>query len=241
MDIRVESEKRIEEIKKELWLKRNNEETKKETKKVENIKSQDELEGKEKEKEKETKEELHLSKKEKFIKQILEREEVMFKAITTAEPSIYKKKLKLFKLRREAKFSAYSNRTLKGYLIDLKNAAQTHRNLVTERYARKGDLVFSEVENQLIRLIVATEKEWFLKLNTKYPHAMGNSGNFLDYLEGELYTYSELTIKYYFEDLKQAKLVGENLVEKRYLTMYRKLGYSSLQEAEESYLKEEEK
>lgn len=220
MDIRVESEKEIEEIKR-----------------VENIKRQDNLQ----EKEEKNEENLHLSKKRKLIKQILEREEIMFNAIATVEPAICKKRLKLFKLRREAKFSVYSNRTLKGYLIDLKNAAQVHRNLVTERYARRGALISPKSENKLIRLILATEKEWFLKLNARYPHAMGNSANFIGYLECELYTYSDLTIKYYFEDLKQAKLVGENLVETRYLTMYGKLGYSSLQEVEESYLKKEEK
>ena len=181
--------------------------------------------------------EKHLSKKEKYIKQILEREEQMFKDVSTIEPLVCKKRLKTFRLMREAKFSSWSNRTLKGYLVDLKNAIQAKRNLVTERYAIMEKLRAFPVENKLIELIVTTEKQWFLELNDKYPHIMGNFNNFINYLKAELATYSTLTLKYYFEDIKQAKLINKNLIEKRFLNMYQKLGYASLQEVEGFYLK----
>lgn len=169
----------------------------------------------------------------KLIDKIIDLEESMFKAVKVSEPSFCQERLKTFRVMREMTFSVWSVSCLNSYLNDLKVAIKSGRNLLTEKYARMDNLIGVINNNPLIEYIVSLERDWMLDLHDKYPHAISMQGNFTNYTKCELETYSNKTLKAYYEGVKKAKLDGINLAEVRFLKMYKRFGYNSLQEIED--------
>lgn len=180
-----------------------------------------------------------LSKTEKLIEKIIDLEEEMFKSVKVSEPSACQERLKTFRIMREMTFSVWSDLCLKSYLNDLKAAIKAGRNLLTEKYARMDNLIAVINNNPLIDVIVSFERDWMLDLHEKYPHAISMQGNFTNYTKSELETYSDKTLKAYYEDVKRAKLDEINLAEVRYLKMYKRFGYNSLQEIEDRIMEKD--
>ena len=180
-----------------------------------------------------------LSEDKKIIEKIVDLEEDMFKAVKVSESSICQERLKTFRIMREMTFSVWSSACLKSYLNDLKDAIQNGRNLLTEKYARMDNLIPVINNNPLIDVIVSFERDWMLDLHEKYPHAVSMQGDFTNYTKSELETYSDKTIKEYYETLKRAKLEENNLAEVRFLKMYKRFGYNSLQEIEDRIMEKD--
>lgn len=174
-----------------------------------------------------------LSKGKKLVKEIIDIEEKMFKEVKTSEFSKCQERLKTFRIMREMTFSVWSIPCLKSYLKDLQKALKKGRNILTEKYARMDNLIGVINNNPLIELIVSTEYNWIFELHEKYPHAISMQGDFKNYTKCELETYSDETLELYYKSLIQAQSEEINLVEVRFLKMYKQFGYNSLQEVED--------
>lgn len=180
-----------------------------------------------------------LSKAKKLIEKIVDLEEEMFKAVKVSEPSLCQERLKTFRIMREMTFSVWSIAGLESYLNDLKEAVKNGRNFLTEKYARMDNLIAVINNNPLIDVIVSFERDWMLDLHEQYPNAVNMQGDFTNYTKSELETYSDATLKEYYETLKRAKLEEINLAEVRFLKMYKRFGYDSLQEIEDRIVEKE--
>lgn len=114
--------------------------------------------------------------------------------------------------------------------------------LMTLKYARMNNQIPRLNPNRLIDKIVNIETELLQKFKEKYPHLVRNIGTGT-YLRSELETYSDKTLELYYTkelyytNLLRARKAGRNLVEETYISIFisifKKLGYSSLEEAEE--------
>ncbi len=181
--------------------------------------------------------------KRELIKEILQIELEMFKQVRTAAPSHCQENTNGFFLIRGATFANWSEQTLACYLQDLQEAREEGRNLVTEKYARMDNLIPCLNDNPVIDDIMAIEIEWEKEVRAKYPHVVGRSSReeaetgddmayFKNYLRSELETYSDATLVSYYTDLLAAVGNGENLAEKTFATIFRRMGFASLAEAE---------
>lgn len=181
--------------------------------------------------------------KAELIKEILKIELEMFKQVRTAAPSRCQENTNSFLLVRGAAFANWSEKTLACYLQDLQEAREEGRNLMTEKYARMDNLIPCLNDNPLIDDIMAIEIEWEKEVRAKYPHVVGRSSReeaetgddmayFKNYLRSELETYSDATLVSYYTDLLAAVGNGENLAEKTFAAIFRRMGFASLAEAE---------
>jgi len=184
------------------------------------------------------------------IKDILKIELEMFKQVRTAESSNCRENTDAFLLVRGAAFVRWSAKTLACYLLDLQEARQDGRNLMTEKYARMDNLIPCLNDGQLIDEIMAIEIEWEKEVRAKYPHVVGQPfpesadtevglDNFKNYLRSELETYSDTTLVSYYTDLLEAAGNSENLTEKVLADIFRRRGFTSLAEAETSFARME--
>jgi hypothetical protein len=184
-----------------------------------------------------------MTEKEKLIDEILDRELEMFLNVRSREPASCQQDPKAFRFFRSAQFHVWSERTLKSYLQDLKQAKEENKNLMTLKYARMEGIVPQINDSRAIDEIVNMETGWIKELFEKYPNIIsrgrpleddGTGGtSFKTYLRGELETYSNATLELLYEDMKQYRQKGENMTEKIYLEMIRGYGFKSLEEAEE--------
>ncbi|MBD3255125.1 MAG: DUF4125 family protein [Candidatus Lokiarchaeota archaeon] len=174
-------------------------------------------------------------KKEKLINKIINLELEMFQKVRTSQPSLCQEHPHAFKLMREMGFSVLSEETLCSYLDDLITAKRKKKNLLTEKYARMNNIIPPLKNNSIIGDIVHIEKEWMKRLNQRYPNTIkGKITYFENYLSCELETYSDKTLNLYFRDIKKAVESDLNIIEMRYEYLFRKLGYESIQEKENS-------
>lgn len=183
-------------------------------------------------------------KKGELIKEILQIELEMFKQVRTAAPSPCQENTDSFLLVRGAAFANWSEQTLACYLQDLQGARQEGRNLLTEKYARMDNLIPCLNDSPLIDDIMTIEIEWEKEVRAKYPHLVGrpsregtetgddDMAQFKNYLRSELETYSDATLASYYTDLLAAVGNNENLAEKTFATIFRRVGFASLAEAE---------
>jgi hypothetical protein len=168
-----------------------------------------------------------MGEKEKLIQQILERELEMFLSVAAREPVSCQQDPEGFRATRAAQFSVWSEQTLASYRDDLEKAAAQDRNLMTLKYARMDNLIPKLhddvlVEN-LIEQIVAIQVLWQREMATKYPHLMkrgrpledGEEGiqttSFVNYLRGELETYSEDTLVHLYKDVTESHRQDRNM------------------------------
>lgn len=171
--------------------------------------------------------------KKNLFKKIVEIEYQMFENVRTNQRSLCQDNPGAFKLMREMNHSVLSYETLKSYLNDLQNANSKDRNLMTEKYARMGNLIPPLKDNPLIQEIVSIELEWMNNLSKQYPLSIIYKPNYFSkYLSCELETYSDKSIELYFNDVQTAKKNGVSLVKDKFEYLAKKLGYSSLKELE---------
>lgn len=163
-----------------------------------------------------------------------------------------------FRIARSSQFEGWSEATLESYFNDLEEAKKEERNLLAEKYARMmkytSPTQYSKIEHMLPQLssevtslinkIAEIESEWQEKFSEKFPNIIGRgrpirssqdtpfSASFETYLRGELSTYSERTLKLYYEDILRSKSKQVNKSEIVYEIMMKKYGYKSLYEAE---------
>lgn len=164
-----------------------------------------------------------------------------------------------FHIMRESQFSAWNDFMLKSYHKDLKDAEQSGRNLIMEKYAymmESTDPVYyrNELEPKLPHIDGETmniieEIVWYMvdcekEIASKYPKlaqtgrplqtADDNSGftSVETYARGELKTYSKETLGHYLDFVRINRAKGINLALKVQDTMVKLYGYTSIEDAE---------
>ena len=174
-----------------------------------------------------------------ILDDIIEIELGMFQGVNTVEPSLCQQRPETFKVMREMTHSVLSTETLESYLEDLRKAKAEGRNLPTEKYARMQNLIpplkVDEAIKDIMANIVRTESRWVKEASDKYPHCLVDQGaGFGTYLNSELETYSDKTLKLYFADVSEAEKEGRNLAEERYNRLAEILRYGSIEDMEKT-------
>ena len=163
-----------------------------------------------------------------------------------------------FFIMRRSQFTTWSEELVDSWYADLLNAKKCGRNLLSEKYAWmmkstapyefrliSQHLTFPTVlAEKMIDEIAQTEVQWMEKYEKEYPYmAAGNrpvrsakdseySTSFETYLRGELYTYSEKTLKLYSEMIKGLEREKKSLAEIVMDAMVKQYGYKDLADAE---------
>ena len=179
-----------------------------------------------------------MERKKDLIEKVLDVELDMFLAVNSVEPTSCKENPNAFRFIRGSGFGTWSYDTLASYIGDLNKAKQEGKNLMTQKYARMGNQVGCLNFNPIIDKIVDIENKSLQRFKEKYPHLLGSveqgeTDRAGVYLRSELETYSDKTLNLYYANLLRAKEEKRNLEEEIYSDIFKKLGYSSLQEAEE--------
>ena len=196
-----------------------------------------------------------------LIAEILELEHRMFTAVrNTGGPASCQQDRDTFEIMRSSQFEIYSDVVLESYLRDLVSAAESGRNLMTEKYARMMKSThpdeYREIEHllptidkdkeEIIERIAARFLVWDSEIEEKYPRiasrgrASESSGDSeystskQTYLTGELSTYSIDTLKLIHAEVEQAFSEGRNMAGRILLNTVRKYGAESLESAEKS-------
>lgn len=171
-----------------------------------------------------------------LIKSIIAFELGMFlevKTNKTDDNSECQKKPEMFKLMRWMSHSVLSVNTLKFYLEDLISAKIANRNLMTEKYALIDNLIPHTNENPVIDKIAEIEVQWMQELKPKYPNLLQQSSTiFKKYMLSEYETYSDETLNCLMNDINTAVQKNLNLTKLRYNNLFKRLGYSSIEELE---------
>lgn len=168
-----------------------------------------------------------------ILKQIIALELDMFERVRTAQPTLCQERPEAFKSMRTMTHSVLSTQTLQSYLNDLQTANCGGVNLLTLKYARMGGQIPPLSDNPVIGDIVRIEERWMLELAERYPHTVKGGPGFSNYLSSELETYSDGTLTLYYADVSKAVDEGRNLAEERYNWLFERIGYGSIDEAEE--------
>ena len=192
-----------------------------------------------------------MSEKDHLIENILEMELNMFLDVPSRYPTSCQENPNVFRLHRGAQFSVWSKETLQSYLDDLLKAKEQGNNLMTLKYARMENLIPPLNVNPIIDMIVQMELESQREMLSRYPNILGQGRpleddspgvtSFKTYLRGELETYSDRTLELLYRDIQQIKDRGQNLAQQLYTNLVRKLGYHSLDEAEETLCKKNDR
>ncbi|MCD6272538.1 MAG: DUF4125 family protein [Deltaproteobacteria bacterium] len=187
---------------------------------------------------------------ETLINRILKRELEMFLTVPTLQKASCQENPEMFRIVRSSQFVSWSIETLESYLQDLKSAEKNKINLMTKKYARMDNLIEKIKENPAMDEIVDIEIEWQKEMFEKFPCLMGSARalrssedtpsatSFETYLRGELETYSDTTLTFLLKDVKNYFEKNENMMMKNYLDMVKQLGYTSIEDAEETKRKE---
>ena len=188
-----------------------------------------------------------MSEKDNLIEHILELELNMFINVPSRYPVSCQENPDAVRLHRGAQFSVWSEETLRSYLDDLFKAKEQGYNLMTLKYARMENLIPPLNGNPIIDVIVQMQLEAQREMFSRYPNTLGQGRplendspgvtSFKTYLRGELETYSDRTLNLLHRDIVQVKDRGENWAQQLYTNLARNLGYSSLNELEETLRK----
>ena len=187
---------------------------------------------------------------ETLINRILKRELEMFLTVPTLQKASCQENPEMFRIVRSSQFVSWSMETLESYLQDLKSAEKNKINLMTKKYARMDNLIEKIKENPAMDEIVDIEIEWQKEIFEKFPCLMGSARalrssedtpsatSFETYLRGELETYSDTTLTLLLKDVKNYFEKNENMMMTNYLDLVKQLGYTSIEDAEETKRKE---
>lgn len=172
----------------------------------------------------------------------------------------------LFAAVRFSRLAVWTPELRNSWRQDLLDAQAEGRNLFDEKHiymleqtapeeyaAMKDTLPAPSLEKLwLTDWICQAQSIWREKLAEKYPGLMQNSraayrsaggrkdGTFEIVLRGELMTCSVSTLRLYASQVEQAQKAGRNLSEDIWERTVRRLGYQSLESAEESLLRKAE-
>ncbi len=177
------------------------------------------------------------------INEVLNAEWYMFQRVKSAGgPSPCQSAPEAFKKIRASIFETWSPEMLASYLEDLKRAINEDRNLLAEKYARMDSLIPPLSTNPLIHEIVQIETRWQKQVRKEYPALYSRAGrgmgtaddgsNFSIYLRSELETYSDKTLRLYYERIRGALDEGENLALRSLEMLVKKGGFKNLEHAE---------
>lgn len=166
-----------------------------------------------------------------------------------------------FRIYRKSQFLAWTEKMLESYYSDLVTAKNENRNLLTEKYARMMESTaperyrlikdvlpeISEEKQKLIDDIARISMKWALEFADEYPYLSkrGRPVNSSEdgfyttsmetYLKGELATYSENTLKLYYDYVRRLLAENRNLVKMIMENTVREYGYSSLEQVNIPY------
>ncbi|GAB6907087.1 conserved hypothetical protein [Desulfosarcina cetonica] len=180
--------------------------------------------------------------RERFLKEILDREWEMFKAVKSASPASCQESPETFRQVRGSIFQLWPRKLLAAYLIELTAAKRRGRNLLTEKYARMDNLIPPINTNPVIDKIVAIEEAWQQAIRQQYPalyarvcrhnDQTGDGNEFSIYLRCELETYGDTALNIYYEwvELARRSEMNYSLTMLNHLVL--KSGFQGLEEAE---------
>ncbi|CAG35313.1 conserved hypothetical protein [Desulfotalea psychrophila LSv54] len=149
-----------------------------------------------------------------------------------------------FRLHRTSQLAVWSEATLQSYLRDLGRAHHIGRNLMIYKYARMGNLIPSENESPFIAKIVSAQLAWQRAFIDKHPRMMSRGrqlageeqgldwASFSTYVQAELETYAEETLKLLYKDVQRYQAEGRSMSEEIYDHLAREQGYASADAAE---------
>lgn len=163
-----------------------------------------------------------------------------------------------FRINRLAQIADWPAELLGSYLADLKEAKQTDRNLVSEKYGHMmkwtSPAEYESIEHllpqpdpdslALIDQIVELVTSWEEETRAKYPNIAGRSRplyssqdsslgpSMQTYLRGELETYSPKTIELYWDHVSGQKAANINGAEEILAQIMKLSGYESLETVE---------
>lgn len=169
--------------------------------------------------------------RDRLISDIIDIEWFMLENVNASNPNNCQEKPNAFRLMRWVSHSVLPNILLESYLDDLQQGIKEGRNFMTEKYARMENKIPPINNNPLIKEIVCIENEFKDVIAIKYPTLLcSESNDFQNYFACELETYSDRTIELFYSAVKKAKNENYNLVEERYENLFKRLGYSSIEE-----------
>lgn len=163
-----------------------------------------------------------------------------------------------FAIMRTAQLTVWSQTILASYFLDLLEAKEIGRNLMTEKYARMMEITYPEEYEEIKGLlpkvsagaknmakgILAVFSLWEEELTNQYPKVrehgrhrksegnMDGSVSAEDYQYCEFLTYSERTLQLILEYIGESP--GHNLYMEELENMAKAYGYKNLEEAEQA-------
>ena len=174
--------------------------------------------------------------KKEIVERILEVEVEMFLKVPTAEEPSCRAHSEDMKLHRRGQFAGWSAATCASYLQDLQRARASGVNLMTLKYARMDKAIPPVSTNPRIGQIRARFVDWQRQVIARYPNTMRGArelGDFANYLEAELETYSDLTLEQLYGDVEACHRAGGNMSLEVYRVLAEQSGYSSIEAMEE--------
>lgn len=191
-----------------------------------------------------------MGERDELIQEILERELQMFLSVRAQEPVSCQQDPEGFRVNRAAQFSAWTEETLASYRADLEMAEEQGRNLMTLKYARMENLIpklhDDILVDNLIEQIVRIQVVWQKEMMARYPYLMKRgrpleegeealqTTSFVNYLRGELETYSADTLAHLYRDVTESQGNQRNMTQAIYENLVKSHGYASIEEAEKA-------
>ena len=186
----------------------------------------------------------------KIIRRIVDIEWAMFQQVKSAIPAPCQWQPDVFKQIRTSVYETWAVVALESCCLDFEIALKDGRNLLAEKYALMDGLIAPTRQNPLIDQIVVIESHWQDEIRRNYPtlyervcrstNPFGDGRNFSIYLRSELQTYSDRTIKLYWQAVTKALERKENLARKSLEILVKRGGYRDLTHAEQ-HLSENER
>lgn len=192
------------------------------------------------------------------IKEILVQEWTFFKQTENqGGPASCQEDWDTFQIMRSAQFLAWTKEMCESYLDDLKIAARTGRNLITEKYGRMMESAYPEEYDKMkeyfpqhsperiaiTEQIISIQVEWLEEFAKQYPHFAMNARRIHTaedtpydtsaetYLRGELGTYSDKTLILYGRHIAALKKEESNLTKMIFENIAKGYGYRDLESA----------
>ncbi|MBO4369458.1 MAG: DUF4125 family protein [Desulfovibrio sp.] len=192
-----------------------------------------------------------------LIDALVEREWEMFSTVQNVGGSAdCQHEPETFRIMRTSQLNTWDQDLLESYLCDLQEAKEKGRNLMTEKYAHmmretfpdeyeaiKKELppVSGECErmiNEIVRIHITWQKEVAERYPLLLSHARpahtegGHIASLETYLRGELLTYSEKTVRLYYEKTLAKANRGDNEAQENLLNQVKQYGFDSLDACE---------
>lgn len=161
------------------------------------------------------------STQQQLVDEIVERELAMFVAVRNeGGTASCQEQPDSFRLMRRMNHFVHNEPMLRSYLLDLKRASASGRNLMVEKYARMDNRIPPISTSPLLDVIVNAELASLREAARLWPEIIkrhdDNGVNFARYLRCELETLSDQTLELYAEELREAVRQNRNMNVERY-------------------------